>query len=355
MTTQLLIEQIDLSEARLNRDTRVMEGVVLIRAGESANKRNYPADVLQKSVQVFEGVKAYADHPTAKTAREPRSIRDITGWYKNVRFSEGKLIADRVFSNTAAGRDALAIAEDIVNGVAPKGGAGLSINAVGTGKARDDGGVIVEAITYAHSVDDVSSPAAGGGYTESTGGDSLVAALMENMTFEEWRAATPTHVERLKKEWKTVRLEEATKTALAEADQKVKAAEAETGRLQEALDEATADFQEAAAERDAALVEADQARRELLIERTLRKVNIPTAWETSLRDALMKAEPDDWQAIIESEQQKAKTAGHRVPVSGAGQTVTPEQTPAAPGARQLLAQEGEDVEAWMDRIRRGRV
>src|SRR3990172_7822243 len=118
MGTSIFTEAIDLSESQFDIANRVLKSVVLIRAGMSLNRRHYSEALLQKSVPVFEGTKAYSDHPMKTNIA--RSIRDITGYYTNVRYEGGALRADRYFTRTQAGNDALAIAEDIVNNRAPK-------------------------------------------------------------------------------------------------------------------------------------------------------------------------------------------------------------------------------------------
>ncbi len=156
----------------------MIRGVVLIRAGMSKNRRFYGENVLQQAAPIFENSRAYANHPSKSESKDrpERSIRDLTGFYKNVVYENGLLKADRYFTRTAAGNDAWEIAQDIAKGIAPSDLAGLSINAVGTGKVDtfEDGEALrVEGITSAISVDDVSVPAAGGGYalTASAGSD----------------------------------------------------------------------------------------------------------------------------------------------------------------------------------------
>mgnify|MGYP000442150108 CR=1 FL=1 len=215
--TTVLIEQLDLSEATLPTEGRFIEGVVLIRAGMSANRRYYGEDVLQKAVAVFEGARAFDNHK-----RGERSVAELTGWYKNVRYENGMLKADRHFTNTDAGRNVFAVVEDIVSGRAPKTLAGLSINATGTGKTAkfDDGDALnVESITFAQSVDDVVQPAAGGTYAlTASDGDALTRELLQAMTFEEWwGVARPEFVRRVTNELKNARETDAVKAAKAQS------------------------------------------------------------------------------------------------------------------------------------------
>jgi hypothetical protein len=126
MTTQILIESLDLTEAQPHPDQRILRGVVLIRAGMSKNRRFYGESVLRDSASIFEGAKAYVNHPARANARDARSIRDISGWYAGVHFENGALRADRHFTRNQAGEDVWAIAEEIVGGRAPASLAGLS-------------------------------------------------------------------------------------------------------------------------------------------------------------------------------------------------------------------------------------
>lgn len=342
MTTTIFTEAIDLTEATLDTTNRVLKGVVLIRAGESANKRDYPAAVLQASVPVFEGVKAFADHPSRADLKErsERSVRDITGWYANVRYVEGKLVADRHFVPTQAGQDAWALAEMVATGKAPKSLAGLSINAVGSARKREDGGVVVEAISYAHSVDDVTTPAAGGGYVESVQGDALAQALIEAMTYDEWVSVRPDYVGRFEAEHKKVRwngeLKEA-KAQNAEYAARVQALEADVSQLQESLSEANA--------------RALAAEKRVLVVDALASVHIPASWKKSLTEALLEADPDTWVGMIEREISKAKSAGHQPRVEGInvpGPQTTP--PPQIATVESLAPRDDEDPIAWMKRV-----
>lgn len=343
MKTMILTERLDLTEATLDADGRVLQNVVLIRAGMSANRRRYTEAVLQAAVPIFEGAKAYDSH-----SRNERKVSDITGWYANVRYADGKLIADRYFSRTDAGRNVMSIAEDIVSGRAPATLAGLSINAVGKGKTiKADGGDVleVETISAANSVDDVTEPAAGGGYALQAGlaGDSLAADVLAALDYDEWIEARPEHTARLKREWATVRQDEAIKAAQAEAD-----------RLKLALEEAQAAAKRALADREAAVRETAQARRDLAIADALTAVRLPESWKADLRGRLGKAEPGDWAAIIESEQRKAESAGHRPRIDVRGAAV--QVAPVVVADSSPLPRPDENVEDWQRRmaLRNGR-
>ncbi len=354
MKTTVLIEAFDLSEVtkeQINVEARTIP-VKLIVPGMSQNRRHYSEAVIQKAAALFEGTKAYSDHPTRAEAKDrpERRTRDITGWYTDVEYKEGALRAVRHFTRTQAGQDSWALAQDVIEGRAPASLFGLSINAVGKGSMRrmDDGSeaLIVESIDVVNSVDDVTTPAAGGGFERllAGGGDDLTSDLLRAVSYEELIEARPDVVERFKKEWQTVRQSEAVKAANAVADQAKRA-------LQEAQERVTA----LTTERDAAQADAAQARRELLVVETLAGVNLPRSYKDDLRKKLSGSAPEGWKALVEHELKKAKDAGveMRVNVSGAGQQVQ-DPTPDLTIEESLSAQPDEDVAAYMARIQRQR-
>lgn len=301
MKTQVFIEALDLTEAQLDAEQRTVRQV-LIRAGRSANGRVYGDGVLQQAAALFEGVKTFANHPTRRerTERPERSARDITGWITGIEYREGALYGTRHFARTQAGQDTWALVEDVVSGRAPASLVGASINAIGKASRNEGGDWIVESIDAVHSVDDVTTPAAGGGFLPlgEAAGDDLAAALLGSVTYEEWFEACPEHVKRLQREMKAIRQTDAIKAAQAEADGARQA-------LTEAQDQNTtlkADVARLAAEQE-------QLRRALVLEQALRRVSLPGVWEESLRKRLDAAPAGDWPSIIEDERMKAGAAG----------------------------------------------
>lgn len=344
MNTTIFNESLDLSEAQFDGENNILRGVILIRAGMSANRRHYSEDILQKAAPLFEGVKAYDSHKIGV----PRQVGEITGWFSNVRYENGALRADRHFSRTRSGQDVRAIAEDIVTGRAPRSLAGLSINAVGTGKQQkfpDGDGLNVESITAANSVDDVTVPAAGGTYlTASTNGDEIVKQIINALTFEEYFAARPDYIQRIQKEMKTIRQDDAVKAAKAEAD-----------RIQADLSEAQNQLNTLKAERDAALAEAQGKARELLLEKTLNKAQLPVSWKVSLREQLEKADPQEWDSIIEREIDKSKIGQKRIEITGADQQVAQPITEATKPTRNhpnwdVILSSPENFAAWKSKL-----
>jgi len=344
MSAHTLTEQIDLSEARYEPEARVLRDVVLIRAGTSKNRRRYSAEVLQAAAPVFEGAKAYDSH-----SRTERRVSELTGWYSNVRFENNALRADRHFARTQAGQNVQAVAEDIITGRAPATLAGLSINAVGTGKSvrTEEGDVLeVESISAAVSVDDVTEPAAGGSYLLTAGGgDGLLPALIASMSYEEWFQSRPEFTDRAKREWQTVRRDEALKAAEAVAEQ-----------LRRELAEARERLQEARQQHEAAASVVDAARREALVAEALATAKLPASWKDDLRTRLLAAETDQWNTIIDNEQRKADAAGHRprVTVTGADVQIGESAPAPTPGPRDLLPRPHENMADWARRTGRSK-
>lgn len=326
----VLREALDLTEAQIDPENRVIRNVTLIKAGISSNRKHYPASVLQKAAPLFEGLRSYDSHLAGA-----RKVGETTGWYANVRFENDRLIADRHFTRTAAGNDVFAIVEDMVNQRAPATLAGLSINAVGLAKAQRlaDGadGLMVESITKAFSVDDVTTPAAGGTYlAASDDGDELATALVAAMTFEQFTEARPDFTERLRKELQTARQTTALTTAQAAAQER----ETKLAEAQRSIDDLTQRL-------EAANAELASARRALAISLILEQVNLPQVWVDELRKELQEAEPTEWVALGERYARLAKSAGYqpRVEVRGAGQQVfTPAQASKPVTPDQLVEQ-----------------
>lgn len=312
MKTTVIIEALDLSEAQINAESHTVRQR-LITAGKSKNNRIYSESVLQTAAPLFEGRQTFANHPSRSELKDrpERSIRDLTGWLSNVEYQEGALYAVRHFADTQAGRDAWALVEQIVSQKAPATLMGASINAVGKAKSTEDGALIIESIDAVHSVDDVVSPAAGGAFlAESAEPGSLTADLLAALTFEEWFESRPDYTKRLQNEMKQARQDDALKAARAEAE----------GAIQ-ALKEAQSQLAALTSDREAAIAEAQQARRELEIERKMRTVSLPAAWDKALREQLAQADERQWASIIETELSKARSAGHRIAITGAEQQV----------------------------------
>jgi len=93
-----------LERASTSKMGKTYKGVILVKVGMGNNRdRNYyPAETLKEAADSgsFEGLRAFADHPTAVDEQilPERSIRDVVGIYTNTKFREsqsgGKVVGD---------------------------------------------------------------------------------------------------------------------------------------------------------------------------------------------------------------------------------------------------------------------
>jgi hypothetical protein len=314
--TLVFVEALDLTEAQIDNEAQTVRQRI-IRTGRSTNGRVYDAPVLQRAAALFEGVKTFADHPSAGERRDrpERSVRHITGWLDGVEFREDGIYAVRHFTRNQAGTDTWALVRDIVEG------------AVGKARKTDDGDLIVESIEAVHSVDDVTTPAAGGGFMPlMAGADDLTAQLLGALSFEEFITARPEFVERLKKEWQAVRQTEAVAAALKERDQEHDALVEAQGQVE------VQSARVAELEAETAKLRAGLARKglEVELEKALRKAALPAPIETELRGEIARTEPGRWLEVIERNARLVTALGKQpTRVSGAPRMVTESALPVA--------------------------
>jgi hypothetical protein len=324
--TGYFAELLSLEESQIDAEGFVVRGVTLIKPGFSTNTdkagraRYYPAETLRKAAGVFEGTRAYLNHPSRSQSNDlpERDVRDIAGYYENVRAADdGRLVGDMRIVGQARETIWPLIAEAATR---KPGLVGLSINALGVTRLGDHDGrkaVVVESIPAANSVDIVTTPAAGGGFAGAllaSDGEAFTRQLLDNLTFDEWREARADYVTKLKAEWKTLRETD----ALKEARANVETATAALAALQE---QHRAEGDELAGYRRAALA-----------DRLLEGSGVPHKLRAAVReDMLAEADEDGMAQVLERE--KAKIAARTpapVPVSGAGQRVTTAQGRTAP-------------------------
>lgn len=351
MTLEHIFESVELLEA--DRDKRTVTQII-IRAGESKNQRIYPETVLKSAVSLFEHVRTYANHPTAQDMKQrpERSISDITGWLSDVHYDESHkaIIGTRHFTKNQAGQDAWALAEMVVYDQAPPTLFGASINALGVGKKRDDGMLEVAEITKAISVDDVTSPAAGGGFEKlvaSEGG--IVQAVLDQITFEQWFEARPEYIKRVQKEMKLTRQSKVYQEAQAKADQQVKVVQAKADELEATVKETQDKLTAQAIAYEAAMSELEMVRRELLVEKALQKTRLPVEWRDSLRQRLLDSDPSKWGDIVADEQVKAKRIS-KPKIEGMGSRRIHESVKVSSPSPSPYATDNEGFDAWRQRI-----
>lgn len=156
----ILPQQAQLIEAKDGKGTEWE--VAVIRAGLSGNATYYPAEVLQKAVPLFEGVRALARADEEHTQDMNRSVKNIVGWFNQPRFENDQISARFHISECAEWLRLLLLdawrqgKKDIV---------GFSIVAQGSALKKKQGDEVVtyvESINQVFTVDVVLNPAAGG-------------------------------------------------------------------------------------------------------------------------------------------------------------------------------------------------
>lgn len=314
--TGYFAELSSLQEATIDSDNKTVRATLIV-PGWSANGRYYSESVLRQAVPVFEGGQSYADHPGKQEIknRPERSIRDLVGWYSDVKQEkDGRITA----SLHVTAPDMWPIIEAAVT-KNPKL-AGLSINALGeTRMGEIDGkkGVIVEAIVKHNSTDIVTTPAAGGKFDSlmASASDVYLRDLVEAASLDELteviREARQDFIKALQKEWKTPRDDKALKSARDEADglkTQLAQAQKQVRTMTEALDKAN--------ETLALTV------REALVDRLLGASKLTDKWKASLRSQLLEAKDEsDMKAILEREALKAASVPKPIQVRGSGASV----------------------------------
>lgn len=311
--TGYFAELTDLCEAELSADGSVAR-VTLIRPGWSQNGRYYAPEVLARARGLFEGGQAYADHPSRaeRKDRPERSVRDLVGYYEDVRQEQD----GRLTANFHVVQEWL---RPIVSASVKENArlAGLSINALGETRQGEIGGkrgIIVENIAKHNSTDVVTTPAAGGKFESllASDGDAFTRDLLEAMPLDELmdtlRDARPDLVKAWQKEWKTPRDTEAVSAAraqLAEAKAKVVTLEKEIRTKSETL--------------KAKDTHIARLGRELMVDRLLNESTLPKEWKTDIRSQLIEAaDIKAMEAILEREARKAAATPRPLKISGVG-------------------------------------
>lgn len=152
-TIVLQSQEFPWQESLQERPNLLLRNICLL-GPTSRNRRRYPDTVIREALGLFDGCKAYLNHPTPVPARpvECRDVRDLVGRYESPRIENGRLRADLRLLPQHADL-VFSLAETMPESV------GMSINARGR-TALQDGEEIVQAITEVRSVDLVTDPAA---------------------------------------------------------------------------------------------------------------------------------------------------------------------------------------------------
>lgn len=159
--SQDLVESFDfpLQEAVIEEhgNKTVIKNVVVL-GEKSVNGRSYPPETQLAAIKLFEGAKAYLNHP-AKDSTGSRDFRDIIGRHRGIRHQNNKIYSDLHLINN----------DDVKGTVLPAIRFDPSLvgnSIVAKGKLNATSG-IVEAITSVRSIDLVCEPATTKGLLES--------------------------------------------------------------------------------------------------------------------------------------------------------------------------------------------
>lgn len=278
----ILADFMNLAEATVN--SKGVATIVVIRPGFNSSKdRYYPVEVLARDYGIFEGMKMYADHPTAEEdkQRPERSIKDWVATLNKVRVDgKGQIIGEATIvepwmqQKLAALRDKGMLQE-----------MGISINAVGTATRAEIEGVktnVIEKLVRGRSVDFVTEAGAGGTVQmyEAGGTENDIDII----SLEVLRERRPDLVKIIETGAKAVIMQEVKKKV--ELEEKVKELEANIATL--------------TTERDCLktkITEAEKAQRiaeaKSLIDEAISKSNLPEAARKKLTEKFAGAEKAD--------------------------------------------------------------
>lgn len=266
-------ESIIMESAEFDSENRIIKNAVLIQAGESNNRNDYPADVLKRDgPAVFEEAKGYFGH--VQSYHERTDPRNLALTVRNVRFGEAdsKLRGDIHYFEDA-GPTIAKVKEAFDSG--QKDVMGLSIQVNGRGKVTRKGNKavrVVEALTRdaTTSVDIVVGPAAGGRLFEATMPEEASdLKTIAEMSLEELKTARPDLYEAALKEAGNV-------AGNDKEPAKVETPIVDEVKITEALE----------SKMDARLKEIeDKANCRVVLSESLRAANLPAELESKVRSA----------------------------------------------------------------------
>ena len=192
---------IDLSEAKIDEENQIIRGTTIL-GPVSLNKRRYAEAVQREATSLFEGTKAYLNHPPLGSM-EARDVEDFIGIHKNVRVVDGKMRSDlHLINNETTREHVFAPARKFPDAI------GNSIVARVVLERAKDGFDEVTKILAVRSVDLVTEPGTTNGLFESQTQESHPATTqedtmdMKSLALETLKAERPDLVEALLAEQK---------------------------------------------------------------------------------------------------------------------------------------------------------
>lgn len=135
--------------------------VTLIRAGQSKNGYVYKEETLRRAERLFEGATAFCDHRGRGALG--RSVRDVVGAYRSVRFRDGTLHGVLRLLDGEIAELVEKVLADRATGL-PTPDVGLSADMLVRLEEGRPGRPVVEEILQVNSVDVVFGPSAGGAF-----------------------------------------------------------------------------------------------------------------------------------------------------------------------------------------------
>ena len=152
-----------LIESKFNEADLILERTVVLGPA-SLNNRLYPIEVQERAIPIFEGAKAYLNHPATPVIGDARDVRDYIGLHQNVRVIGNKTYSDlHLINNETVQKHILPIIKDRTH----HSSVGNSIVARATMEKGKDGVYTVTEIHEARSIDLVSEPGTTKGLFES--------------------------------------------------------------------------------------------------------------------------------------------------------------------------------------------
>lgn len=212
---EVILESLDgLEELRLNAtvtDSLSNDGSVwnvrLIVEGHTLSGRYFPQDVLREAIPLFEGTRAYYNHPADGYEGEDRPLENLVGWYDGVNLKEGDGLYASWHILANSGKSYLREQLVELKEAGKLDLIGLSLLGLGKNSFKQIDGKLVkysEAISHVRSVDLVDVPGAGGKILEQikmSDDNKTRSEIMslETMTPDELREANPELYEQMLK------------------------------------------------------------------------------------------------------------------------------------------------------------
>lgn len=183
------VRTVHLTQATISRAAPHVYDVTIIRAGESENGYTYPAQVLEDSVDLFDGATAFVDHAGGDDFwRGTRSVRDVAGAYGNALWQDDdQAITAQLYLVDEPIADLLNAYINAKEAGEPAPNIGISADLTVT--HRDD---TITSIVKVHSADIVFGPAAGGQINQAL---EALRQLQEAMNMEPQETAVQLELE----------------------------------------------------------------------------------------------------------------------------------------------------------------